>query len=180
MKIGSTVLLGLFMVSILTNIWLVVRVKKIEQRINTPGKTTLSQEKKCDTQKEDYELSEAMAYNQRFIEKLYFAGSNNNWELADFYFEELEEKIEDIVKHNIVEDTVEISSLIKKVLYPKIEAVEKSIEKQNQRLFQQSFVGLIEGCNTCHTSAKHGFVQIQVPKFNSYPSQVFNNQNPIK
>lgn len=181
MKVNTNILLGLLGVSILANVWLAVRVGKVEDTIAS-GRTISTQHMQEEKKEghDDFELIETMAYNQRFIEKLYFAGSNSNWELADFYLEELEEKIEDLVKHQVVEDEIDISSLAKEIIPPKIEAVEQSLKKQDAKLFQRSFLSLVEGCNACHVRAKHGFVQIQAPASNSYYSQLFKKQEPIK
>lgn len=175
MKITNTVLVGLFALSIIMNIGLFIKINDIEKKVTQPANDDRKEHSKAEKkdEKEDYDLIMAMSYNQRFIEKLYFAGSNKNWELADFYLEELAEKAEDIAKHNIVEDEINISTLIKEALYSKIEAVDNSIKKQDAKLFQQSYLALIDGCNTCHVNAKHGFIQIQVPTANSFPNQVF-------
>ena len=53
---------------------------------------------------EDYPVLETMGYYQCFSHKLWLAGKNQNWELADFYTHELEEVTEDLIAGNVLHD----------------------------------------------------------------------------
>ncbi|CAN5274556.1 hypothetical protein BH23BAC1_BH23BAC1_49390 [soil metagenome] len=41
-----------------------------------------------------------MLYNQIYLDKLFFAGQSENWQLADFYHHELEENLEEWLEGN--------------------------------------------------------------------------------
>lgn len=123
---------------------------------------------------EEYELAPKMANFQRFFEKLYFSGQAQNWELAAFYVEELEEGAEEIIKKKVFEDGVNVSEFMKVMFLPSIEKVEQSIKQKDEKNFSEQMISLSNSCNACHTTTKHEFVKIQIPKQNNYPSQVFS------
>ena len=89
--------LSLVLVAILTiaGLWGVVavswRVVRLEEHIKVLERA------------KPYPLGEQMGYLQRYVEKLYFAGQAQNWELADFYAHELGETTNDIIAAKIKE-----------------------------------------------------------------------------
>lgn len=124
-------------------------------------------------QVEGYPLLETMGYYQRFSDKLWLAGVNQNWKLADFYTHELEEVTEDLIKGNVIHDDYNISNLSEAMLFPKIEKVEEAIRKKDEVLFLENYELMISGCNLCHQATKHNFIRITVPNESSKWNQDF-------
>ena len=112
---------------------------------------------------EHVELATPMGHMQRFADKLYFAGINSNWELADFYLHEIEEQAGEIAEAGIVEDGIAITPLIKTLLEPAVENMEKSTEQKSVEEFRKSYTAMVQNCNACHAATEHGFIRIIVP-----------------
>ncbi|MCS7073533.1 MAG: hypothetical protein NZ108_03610, partial [Bacteroidia bacterium] len=144
-------------------------------RTNPEPSKSIAEEKhaKNSEKEEEIELAVLMSYNQRFAEKLFFAGQANNWELADFYVEELSENAEKIISHRIIDDGVDISELTKGMLLPAIQKLQESVKAKNQSQFFRDYKSLIISCNGCHSAAKHGFIVIQEPQKPSQDNQSF-------
>ncbi|MEP2376928.1 MAG: hypothetical protein ABJH83_11995, partial [Ekhidna sp.] len=60
---------------------------------------------------EEYPVLETMGYYQRFSHKLWLAGRNQNWELANFYTHELEEVTEHLIEGDVIHDDYNLSNL---------------------------------------------------------------------
>jgi len=134
-----------------------------------------SPEDKEESKKEEehYELALAMARMQTYMQKLHFAGQNENWKLAQFYTHELEETMEDIIAHNVVDEGQEISGLVKTMAFPNIEKLEKNIESENKTSFVKGYQLLLRSCNNCHVASKHEFIKITTPKTEDFINQDF-------
>ncbi|MEP0986170.1 hypothetical protein [Ekhidna sp.] len=125
---------------------------------------------------ENYPVLETMGYYQRFSQKLWLAGQNQNWELADFYTHELEEVTEKLVEGNVIHDDYNISNLTEAMLLPKIEKVEEAIRKKDQVLFLENYKLMISSCNLCHNATKHNFIKILVPNDSTIWNQDFTSK----
>ena len=123
---------------------------------------------------EEYPVLETMGYYQRFSQKLYLAGKNQNWELADFYTHELEEVTEQLIKGDVIHDDYNISNLSEAMLLPKIEKVEEAIRQKNEVLFLENYELMISSCNLCHNATKHNFIKITMPNDSSKWNQDFS------
>ncbi len=113
-------------------------------------------------------LGEFMSGIQVHHAKLWFAGINNNWKLADFEVGEIKEALEDI--KNYCTDRPEIKDI--GIIEPALEDVSKAITQKNNKQFKDSFMELTVTCNTCHEATDHGFNVIKVPD-----SPPFSNQD---
>jgi hypothetical protein len=122
---------------------------------------------------EHVELAVLMGHLQRFADKLHFSGANQNWQLASFYLEELEEAGEEIEKAKIMEDGKDVSALIGQMLLPQLKAVEKAVEEKSMTKFQETYQTMVKSCNDCHTATNHGFIRITVPTDPTYRNQDF-------
>jgi len=118
-----------------------------------------------------YELADAMTKLQRHINKLWFAGKNKNWELANFYAHEIEEVMEEVEKREVMEEGVNISKLIPLMGYPAVKKVEEAIKQEDIEAFNLEYANLITNCNSCHKTSKYSFIQIKIPE-----SPVMDNQ----
>jgi hypothetical protein len=91
--------------------------------------------------------------------KLWFAGQNKNWPLADFEVHEISESLDDIQK--FCKDRPEVKSI--GMINPAIDSVNNAIEQKNLSLFKSSFIVLTNTCNNCHKATEHAFNVVTIP-----------------
>jgi hypothetical protein len=114
-------------------------------------------------------FGEFMSNIQLHHAKLWFAGSNNNWQLADYEVHEMQEALANIQKYN--NDRPE--SQVVDVVYPSIDSLNNAIKQQNLQLFKSSYNLLTRSCNDCHKSTGHGFNIITIPSLPPVSNQNF-------
>jgi hypothetical protein len=122
---------------------------------------------------EGYPVLETMGYYQRFSHKLWLAGTNENWELANFYTHELEEVTENLIEGNVIHDDYNLSNLSEAMLLPKIEKLEEAIRQKDEVLFLDNYELMIASCNLCHNTTKHTFIKITIPNDSTVWNQEF-------
>jgi hypothetical protein len=129
--------------------------------------------------KEPYEpgLGEFMTATQLRHAKLWFAGKNNNWGLAGYEIDEIKEGLEDAARLHSTFDGVPVAEMIKTIIDPRMERLEKAIEAKNGKQFVAAFDELTNGCNSCHAAAGKPFIRIQRP---SEPPSSNQNFAPVK
>jgi len=118
-------------------------------------------------------FGEFMSNIQMHHMKLWFAGKNENWKLADFEINELKENFEAIPKY--CADRPE-SGLVGIIDQP-LKDVSKAVQQENLAQFKQSFNVLTTICVSCHKATKHNFIRIQIPDENIFKNQVFDLRN---
>ncbi len=102
--------------------------------------------------------------------KLWFAGENENWKLADFEIHEIEETMEDLMNY---QSDREESKMIE-ILNPAIESIEDAIEKKDPELFKRSYILLTNACNKCHQATGYEFNRVKVPEISNFSNQDFS------
>jgi hypothetical protein len=163
----SWLLLALAAMLIASNLFFMKKIGEIENKVLTESKpeTAITNEKADKTAHEDeHILIASMQRFQWFGNKLFFAGSAENWDLANFYTHELEEVAEEVIKSNITDDGANISALMGELAVPKIEAVEKAVKQKDKKAFLENYKLLINTCNTCHQAAGKPFIKIKEPE----------------
>jgi hypothetical protein len=101
--------------------------------------------------------------------KLWFAGQNKNWALAEYERQELRGGFEKIQKYH--KNKPEAAAVA--MIYPAIDSIEKAIRDKDAIAFKSNFVVLTNTCNTCHQALKYGFNVITVPTAKSPNDQSF-------
>jgi hypothetical protein len=101
--------------------------------------------------------------------KLFFAGENKNWELADFEVHEIMEVLEDIPK--FCADRKEIKSL--PMMQPAIDSIQNAISEKSAALFKSSYVLLTNTCNNCHRATSFGYNVVKIPDTPPFSNQDF-------
>ena len=114
-------------------------------------------------------LGEFMSGIQVHHAKLWFAGNNENWKLADFEIHEIMEAVEDIQKYNT--DRPEIKSI--GMISASLDSVNATIVQKDPAAFKSSFNMLTNTCNSCHQSTDHGFNVIKIPDSPPYSNQEY-------
>ncbi|RBP28453.1 hypothetical protein DFR65_10770 [Oceanihabitans sediminis] len=102
--------------------------------------------------------------------KLWFAGENENWKLADFEIHEIEETMEDLMKYQADRE----ESKMIEILNPAIESIEDAIEKKDLELFKRSYILLTNACNKCHQATGYEFNRVKVPEISNFSNQDFS------
>ena len=108
-------------------------------------------------------LGEFMTATQLRHAKLWFAGKDSNWDLAAYESDEIKEGLEDAARLHPTFDGVPFAEMIKTIIDPRIERLEKAIEGKNSAQFIAAFDELTNGCNSCHAGAGKPFIRIQRP-----------------
>ena len=114
-------------------------------------------------------LGEFMLDIQIHHAKLWFAGNAQNWELANFEMEEIEETKGDI--QQFCADRPEVKSLA--MINTPIDSVKQAIQTKNGLMFTRSFTLLTNTCNNCHLATQHGFNVIKIPDVPPVSNQKF-------
>ncbi|MBS1929904.1 MAG: hypothetical protein JST72_02340 [Bacteroidetes bacterium] len=114
-------------------------------------------------------FGEFMSGIQSHHAKLWFAGINENWELADFEIHEIMENIDDIKKFET--DRRESQSI--PMIEPALDSVNVAIQNKNINQFKNSFVLLTNTCNTCHRDVNFSFNDVKIPDSPPFSNQVF-------
>ena len=105
-------------------------------------------------------FGEFMSGIQAHHSKLWFAGQNQNWKLADFEIHEIMEAIEDIQKYETDRKESQLIGMIK----PAIDSINQAIKQQNPQHFKSSFTYLTNTCNSCHRAANFEFNMVKIPE----------------
>jgi hypothetical protein len=122
--------------------------------------------KLADTYKPGF--GEFMSGIQAHHSKLWFAGQNENWKLADFEVHEIMEAIEDIQKFQTERKESQMTGMIN----PALDSVNKAIQQKNPALFKSSYTLLTNTCNNCHRESGFEFNVVKIPD-----TQPFSNQD---
>ena len=114
-------------------------------------------------------LGEFMVSIQLHHAKLWFAGKNGNWELANFEVGEIQEDLDNIQRYN--KDRPEIKDL--PMIFSPLDSIRTAVAHQDAADFNRSFIFLTNTCNNCHQVTKHGFNKIKIPDTPPVTNQVF-------
>jgi len=103
--------------------------------------------------------------------KLWYAGKNRNWKLAEFEIKELKEVVENIEKFQNKRKETELINMMN----PALDSLTTAARQQNENLFVKSYTGLTNSCNSCHKLTDFEFNTVKIPEGKSpFPNQDFN------
>jgi hypothetical protein len=114
-------------------------------------------------------LGEFMSAIQVHHEKLWFAGTAQNWRLADFEIHEIMESVDDIKTY--ASDRPETKYIA--MLQPVMDSLNNDIQQKNVESFKKSFIMLTNTCNNCHATVDYNFNKIKIPDTPPFSNQVF-------
>jgi len=118
-------------------------------------------------------FGEFMSSIQVHHSKLWFAGQNQNWKLADFEINEIKESLDAIKKY--CRDRTETNAI--GMIDPSIDSMSNVIQQKDPVLFNNSFVLLTATCNNCHKATSHEFNVIKIPNNPPFSNQIFKVEN---
>jgi hypothetical protein len=104
--------------------------------------------------------------------KLWFAGKNQNWELAEFEVHEIKERFDDIKKYQKGKKETEMITMIE----PFLDSLDKTIEEKDINQFKNNYRLLTNTCNSCHRANNHEFIEIKIPDIQSINNQMFKRR----
>jgi len=114
-------------------------------------------------------FGEFMSSIQVHHAKLWFAGQNKNWALADFEIHEIMEAVENIQKYQT--ERKESEKVI--MLNPALDSVNAAIAKKDLVQFKNSYVLLTNTCNNCHHAVQFEFNVVTIPDKPPFSNQIF-------
>jgi hypothetical protein len=114
-------------------------------------------------------FGEFMSNIQTHHSKLWFAGQNQNWKLAEFEVHEIMEAIEDIQKFQ----TERKESKMIRMINPALDSMNNAIQQKNSTLFKSSYALLTNTCNNCHRTTEFEFNVVKIPDNQSFSNQDF-------
>ncbi|MCX8112963.1 MAG: hypothetical protein N3E49_07215 [Bacteroidia bacterium] len=130
-------------------------------------------------QERPVELATFMASYERFLTKLHQAGAAENWPLAAFYHEELEETAEQLERLAILDDGIPVSAMMRPNLIEPLEAVERAIQAKDAASFHKALQEVVVRCNGCHVAAGKPYIRFSIPTTDQPPRQLFSKKADI-
>jgi len=131
---------------------------------NTREKTEVKEEVVIKpSEEETHEVVDKMMTLQWLTNKLYFAGSARNADLTEFYFHELEEKMEEFAEADIVDEGLQLSVLMRAHGLAALDLARIKTKEQGFDAFNEIYSNFISGCNNCHSGTGHAFIKIAIP-----------------
>lgn len=104
--------------------------------------------------------------------KLWFAGQNQNWKLADFEIHEIMEAIDDIQKYQTERKESQMIGMIT----PALDSMNAAIQQKKSAMFKRSYILLTNTCNNCHRAANFEFNVVKIPDNPPFSNQDFKHQ----
>ena len=124
-------------------------------------------------------LGEIMGAVQIRHGKLWFAGDKQNWDLAAYEMDELQEGFDDAMKYHPNHQSVPrpLTDMIPEYMTQPVADLRAAIEAKDHEKFVEAFDYATASCNACHTEANFGFNVVQTPKTPPYDNQSFDPVN---
>jgi hypothetical protein len=95
--------------------------------------------------------------------KLYYAGTQRNWELAAFELGELRSALRRIEQAFPIYQNNDVHAALTIMIEPKLQGMAAAIAAANSRQFGKAFGELTQACNGCHVYLEHPFLVIKAP-----------------
>ena len=113
---------------------------------------------------QSHEMQDA-AYH---FENLWFAGTKQNWPLADYYLRKTRSYLALAVSIKPVRKTstgseVDLKGILDAVDHGMLAQADKAIKNQNVAGFKTAYRQAVEGCNACHSACERSYIRLQVP-----------------
>jgi len=102
--------------------------------------------------------------------KLWFAGKNGNWELADYDQSLIRSAFQKIRRYHADNPAAAAASMIDIPM----DSISSAITRRDGNAFQHSFEYLTTTCNNCHAVTKHAFNLITIPTAAPIGNQSFS------
>lgn len=117
-------------------------------------------------------FGEFMSSIQVHHNKLWFAGQNQNWKLADFEVHEIMEAIDGITTYQKERKESKQIDMIR----PALDSINAAIQKKNPAAFKSSYILLTNTCNNCHRDTEFEFNVVKIPDNPPFSNQDFTSK----
>lgn len=129
-----------------------------------------------DAEEKEIEVAEVMGNLHRYASKLDLALQGENWELAGFYFHEMEETLEVFEENEVIEDELNLSGLYKSLLKNELTTLDQQIDVKDQVSAKSAMQVVWSSCNECHKSSGHEFIVVKGNSdVSAFPNQEFGS-----
>ena len=116
-------------------------------------------------------FGEFMSNIQAHHAKLWFAGLNENWDLADFEVHEIIETANAVLRYQTERNESKEIGMI----FPKLDSVAVAISEKNPENFKLTYTLLTNTCNACHRATNFGFNVVKIPDMQTFSNQDFRS-----
>ena len=123
-------------------------------------------------------MGEIMGQNQMRHAKLWFAGTAQNWPLAQYEVDELNEGFRDVKSFHPTFKKRPTAPLVDEFVTQPLGELDKAVKDKNAGEFTAAFDDLTNGCDGCHKELGFGFNVIQRPTSPEYTNQQFAPVKP--
>lgn len=114
-------------------------------------------------------LGEFMLAVQTHHAKLWFAGINENWPLADFEIGEIRETLDNAIEY--LPERTETKDI--PIIYPSLDSLLVSVKTKSLSAFTKNYRALTQTCNACHKAVPFDFNVIKTPTSEPVSNQEF-------
>ncbi|MCX5740387.1 MAG: hypothetical protein NTZ61_18195 [Proteobacteria bacterium] len=120
-------------------------------------------------------LGEIMSATQMRHLKLWYAGQAENWQLASYELDELEEGFADAIRFHPEhkQSPRPLTELVPEFTAGPIATLRAAIAKEHPAAFVAAYDALTQGCNACHVATQFSFNVVTRPAGNPYSNQSF-------
>jgi hypothetical protein len=118
-------------------------------------------------------MGEIMGQNQMRHAKLWFAGTDGNWPLAQYEVDELHEGFDDVKGFHPTFKKMATAPMIDEFVAQPLAELDKAVKDKNSAEFTTGFDDLTMGCNGCHKQVGFGFNVIKRPTSPPFTNQEF-------
>jgi hypothetical protein len=121
-------------------------------------------------------LGEIMGVIQQHHTKLYYAGTKENWTLAAYELNEIQENLDEVMQlypNQFKDVRVPLPELIRSMTKPTIDQTREAIQQKNEKSFVQAYQALSVSCSSCHAAANDPFIRIKAPAAGMFSDQEF-------
>jgi len=109
--------------------------------------------------------------------KLWLAGKQGNWPLAEYEAKEVRSALGNVAKARPNFRNQPVAQLVETFTGAPFQALDAAIRDHDAAKFAEGYAGLNSGCNSCHTALNQAQVVIRVPELPFYPDQDFGPKN---
>jgi hypothetical protein len=125
-------------------------------------------------------LGEIMTLTQMRHLKLWLAIDAQNWDLAAYELDELEEGLADAIAFHPQHKSAPrpLAEIIPETMDAPIAALRSALAARDRAKLEQAHDALTDGCNGCHAAAGFSFNRVIRPQANPYSNQAFEPSAP--
>lgn len=113
-------------------------------------------------------LSDIMGATQLRHIKLWYAGAQKNWPLAQYELGQIKESFQDAMTYYPGIPASDMSTMEKPA-----SRMAAAITAKNSGEFAAGYNQLTDACNACHKAQGYGFILVKVPNASPFSDQVF-------